>query len=222
MKALIQKFTDFLANQNSISNSVRIESPSFISGSTISGNTRIAANCKIYKSFLQGNIEMGRFSSIWGPNTYIISHEHKVRIKQFVSIARNVSVQESNHKIHTPSSYNILRNVFGASVWSDMDSKGDIIIGNDVWIGAHAVILSGTTIGNGAVIGANTVITKDVLPYAIVVGSPATVVKYRFSPELIEALEALQWWNWDIEKIKRNRTFFEADVTLDSIKSIQA
>ena len=102
MKALIQKFTDFLANQNSISNSVRIESPSFISGSTISGNTRIAANCKIYKSFLQGNIEMGRFSSIWGPNTYIISHEHKVRIKQFVSIARNVSVQESNHKIHTP------------------------------------------------------------------------------------------------------------------------
>ncbi len=84
------------------------------------------------------------------------------------------------------------------------DNKGDTVIGNDVWIGYEAVILSGVTIGNGAIIGARAVVTKDVPPYTIVGGIPAKPIRRRFDDATIERLEALRWWDWDYEKIKRN------------------
>ncbi|MNI40841.1 Chloramphenicol acetyltransferase [compost metagenome] len=77
-----------------------------------------------------------------------------------------------------------------------------IVIGNDVWIGANAVILPGVTLGDGAVIGAGAVVTKDVPPYAIVGGVPAKVIRYRFTPEEIEVLLRIKWWEWEIEEIK--------------------
>jgi hypothetical protein len=80
---------------------------------------------------------------------------------------------------------------------------GDITIENDVWIGAKSTIMSGVKIGNGAVIGATTTVTKDVPPYAIVVGNPGKVVKYRFTEKQIDLLLQISWWNWDEEKIKR-------------------
>jgi tetrahydrodipicolinate N-succinyltransferase len=76
-------------------------------------------------------------------------------------------------------------------------SKGDVSIGNDVWIGRNTIILSGTTIGDGAVIGAGSVITKDVPPYAIVVGNPGRIVKYRFEQMVIEKMLRIRWWDWD-------------------------
>lgn len=81
-------------------------------------------------------------------------------------------------------------------------SKGDVVIGNDVWVGTDALILSGVTIGNGAVIGARSVVTKNVPPYAIVAGSPARVVKYRFDQQTIDALLAIAWWDWPQAKIE--------------------
>ena len=80
--------------------------------------------------------------------------------------------------------------------------KGDIIIGNDVWIGAKSTIMSGVNIGNGAVIGSNSTITKDVPPYAIVVGNPGKIVKYRFSEKQIESLLKISWWDWTEDRIK--------------------
>ena len=80
--------------------------------------------------------------------------------------------------------------------------KGDIIIGNDVWIGAKSTIMSGVNIGNGAVIGSNSTITKDVPPYAIVVGNPGKIVKYRFSEKQIESLLKISWWAWTDDRIK--------------------
>ena len=77
-----------------------------------------------------------------------------------------------------------------------------IIIGNDVWIGAYATIMGGVKIGNGAVIGAGAVVAKDVPPYAVVVGNPARVIRYRFDEATIEWLQKLRWWNWAPEKIK--------------------
>ena len=84
------------------------------------------------------------------------------------------------------------------------DNKGDTVIGNDVWIGYEAVILSGVTIGDGAIIGTRAVVTKDVPPYTVVGGVPAKPIRKRFDDATIERLETLRWWDWDYEKIKRS------------------
>lgn len=84
------------------------------------------------------------------------------------------------------------------------DNKGDIIIGNDVWIGYEAVIMAGVTIGDGAVIGSRAVVTKDVPAYTVVGGVPAKPIKKRFSEETVSLLLESKWWDWPREKIKRN------------------
>lgn len=80
--------------------------------------------------------------------------------------------------------------------------KGDIIVENDVWIGAKSTIMSGVKIQNGSIVGANSVVTKDVPPYSIVVGNPAKVVKYRFTDKQIESLLKIKWWEWTEDRIK--------------------
>lgn len=82
-------------------------------------------------------------------------------------------------------------------------SKGPIVIENDVWIGQNALILSGVTVGNGAVIGAESVVTKNVLPYEVVAGNPARHLKFRCTEDQIAALLRIQWWHWNLEKISR-------------------
>lgn len=89
-----------------------------------------------------------------------------------------------------------------SEVTTAWDNKGDIVIGNDVWIGYDAVIMAGVTIGDGAIIGTRAVVTKDVEPYSIVGGVPAKEIRKRFSPEVIKKLMEIQWWNWPIEKIR--------------------
>lgn len=84
------------------------------------------------------------------------------------------------------------------------DNKGDIIIGNDVWIGYEAVIMAGVHIGDGAVIAARAVVTKDVPPYTIVGGTPARKIRMRFEEETIAKLQQIQWWNWPVEKIRQS------------------
>ena len=89
-------------------------------------------------------------------------------------------------------------------VTSAWDHKGDIVIGNDVWIGYEAVIMAGVTIGDGAIIGARAVVTKDVPPYTIVGGVPAKKIRRRFSDDVIARLLELKWWDWPAEQIQRN------------------
>ena len=88
--------------------------------------------------------------------------------------------------------------------------KGDTVVGNDVWIGTEALIMQGINIGDGAVIAARSVVTKDVPPYAIVGGNPAKLIRYRFSREEIEKLLLVKWWNWDIEKIRQNLNLLQS------------
>jgi len=92
----------------------------------------------------------------------------------------------------------------GMAVTEAWERRGNIIVGNDVWIGYEAVILSGVTIGDGAVIGARAVVAKDVPPYTIVGGVPARPIRRRFPDETIEALLKLKWWDWPLEKLSAN------------------
>lgn len=90
-------------------------------------------------------------------------------------------------------------------------SRGDIVVGADVWIGYGATVLSGVTIGNGAVIGAGAVVAKDVRPYAIAVGNPAREIRRRFDDAQVEALERIKWWEWPDEKIVENADLICSD-----------
>jgi len=111
----------------------------------------------------------------------------------------------SNHAMNGISCYPF--KVFGKG-WAnaDMDPpyKGDTIIGNDVWIGNSVTFMQGVKIGDGAIIGTNSLVTKDVPPYAIVGGNPAEIIRYRFDPDTIEILLNLKWWDWPIDKITAN------------------
>ncbi len=89
-----------------------------------------------------------------------------------------------------------------SEVVSAWDNKGDIVIGNDVWIGYDAVIMAGVRIGDGAIVGTRAVVTKNVEPYSIVGGVPAKEIRKRFAPEVIQKLMEIKWWNWPIEKIQ--------------------
>lgn len=135
----------------------------------------------------------------------------RLKIGRFCSIACGAKFlfTSANHSMRSLSTYPFP--IFfeewgldGKNIRQAWDQKGDIVVGNDVWIGYEAVILSGVTIGDGAVIGARAVVTKDVPPYAIVGGVPARLIRRRFDEETIQKLLRLQWWNWEPERIRRN------------------
>jgi virginiamycin A acetyltransferase len=133
----------------------------------------------------------------------------KLIIGKFCMIASDVKfiMNGANHLSNAISAYPFA--VFGKSWENAMDgksypNKGDITIGNDVWIGYNATIMAGVTIGDGAIIATNATVVKDVAPYSIVGGNPAMEIKKRFSDEKIQQLLELQWWNWDIDKITQN------------------
>ncbi|TPN76148.1 CatB-related O-acetyltransferase [Mesorhizobium sp. CU2] len=91
---------------------------------------------------------------------------------------------------------------------ADLLKAGPLEIGNDVWIGRRAIIMPGVHIGDGAVVGAGAIVTKDVAPYAIVAGNPARLIRYRFDPDQIESLLAIRWWDWSDDKIRSEQPAF--------------
>lgn len=141
---------------------------------------------------------------------YPINHD-KLQIGKFCSIACGAKFlfNSANHTLSSLSTYPfpLFFEEWGLEkkdVTNAWDNKGDIVIGNDVWIGYEAVVLAGVTIGDGAIIGTRAVVTKDVPPYMIVGGVPVKLIKKRFSEDIISALLDIQWWNWSEERIVRN------------------
>ena len=133
----------------------------------------------------------------------------KLIIGKFCMIASGVKfiMNGANHLTDSLSTYPFA--IFGKGWENAMEGKsypikGDIVIGNDVWIGHNATIMAGVKIGDGAIIATNSTVVKDVEPYAIVGGNPASEIKKRFQKSIIEKLLELKWWDWDIEKITQN------------------
>ena len=139
----------------------------------------------------------------------------KLCIGKFCQIATGVRflMNGANHSMQGASTYPF--KVMGKS-WASApmtaNNKGDTIIGNDVWIGNSATFMQGVKIGHGAIIGTNSLVTKDVEPYSIVGGNPARLIRKRFDDEIIDFLLKLAWWDWPIEKITDN---LEAIITGD-------
>ena len=120
-----------------------------------------------------------------------------------------------NHTLESLSTYTfpIFYEEWGLDVSHIADAwnnKGDIVIGNDVWIGYDAIIMSGVKIGDGAIIGTRAIVTNDVPPYTIVGGIPAKVIRKRFSDDIILKLLEIKWWDWPDEKIQANIQYIQS------------
>lgn len=158
-------------------------------------------NC-YQKQYIDEAIQVGEYT-YGNPNVLNYRDGTKLAIGKFCSIAPNVSIiMGGDHRSDWCTTYpfNSLMNEF-RYIEGNPKSNGDIVIGNDVWMARDCKILSGVHIGDGAIIAANAVVTKDVEPYSIVGGIPAKVIRKRFDEETVRKFEEIQWWNWDKEHI---------------------
>lgn len=184
------------------------------------------------KCSFEDNIHVDRFSILHlcniGKYTYITTNCEisNCKIGRFCSIAGGVKIGLGKHPldyISTSPIFYSFKNKFGIK-WNENDSviEGEhTIIGNDVWIGTNAIIPGGINVGDGGVIAAGAVVTKDVPPYAVVAGVPAKIIKYRFDDEKIKSLLDIKWWNLAEEKLINNAKYFnDIDEFIKNIKKV--
>lgn len=162
-------------------------------------------------------VEVGKYT--YGMlNVHVSNGYQKLRIGSFCSIASNVYfLLSAEHNLSTISTYPFRSQLLN-SVHMEGMSKGDIIVDDDVWIGYGAIILSGIRIGQGAVVAAGTVVTKDIPPYAIVGGNPAKIIKYRFERKVIDQLVKIDFSSLSKEFIESNITQLYDNVNDDLVK----
>jgi len=140
----------------------------------------------------------------------------RLTIGAYCSIAGKVQIFLSgNHRTDWVTTFPLNRRFpkwrRATSIKHETISKGDVVIGNDVWLGYKSLILSGISIGDGAVIAAGSIITKDVPPYAIVGGNPAKIIRYRFSDDIIARLLKTKWWEWEKKKVEEYLPYLLSD-----------
>lgn len=158
-----------------------------------------------------------------GDYTYISSNSHisKTVIGSFCSIGPNLlcgwGVHPTNGLSTSPMFYSTQKqNGVSLSKQDKIEERKEIRIGNDVFVGANVTILDGVTIGDGAVIGAGAVVSKDIPPYAVAIGCPIRIVRYRFEDGQIEALKRLEWWKFDKDRLRDvEKYFFDIDGFLE-------
>ena len=177
------------------------------------------------QAVLRRKYKIGYYSYV-GKDVYVANKE--TTIGKYCSIARNACIGTTQHPTNFLSTHPVfyLDMRYGPDLPPECRCKFDKVkppcrIGNDVWIGVNAVIMDGITVGDGAVVAAGAVVTKDVPPYAIVGGVPAKLIRYRFSPEIIKALLELRWWDLPIEKIK-HLPFDDVPRCVEELRKIRA
>lgn len=178
---------------------------------TLKKNVQIGAH-----SVLNGCISIDKGTNLNGKNEL----HGDITIGKHCAIAPSVMFRQHNHMTVKPSlQARFYRDNFNTDLQNV--SNGPITIGNDVWLGARSIVLSGVTIGDGAIVAAGAIVTEDVDPYSVVAGVPAAHKKWRFRKEIREELCEVEWWNWSEEKVRRNKEFFETDLsTIDTVDSI--
>ena len=186
----------------------------------VSSNNRISPLATIYRGVKIKKSAVGDY-------TYISASTEveNATIGKFCSVADHCRIGTSTHNIDQISTSPLFTQRINAtkSQWTDKNVNDSpllkVKIGNDVWLGTHCIILGNVNVGNGAVVAAGAVVTKDVPPYAIVGGVPAKIIKYRFSEDIIKALEDSEWWNLPEDKLKDNISIFQKkDFSEEDIK----
>lgn len=165
------------------------------------GRFRQKLSKSIHQKYPQFEIGRGTYGDVI---VHSLGEGSTLRVGAFCSFADGVRVcLGGEHRTDWVTTYpfSVLWKA-GNPIEGHPKSKGDVIIGNDVWIGAQSIIMSGVSIGDGAVVGARSVVTKDVTPYSIVAGNPCTLIRKRFDDETICRLLALNWWDWEDKKIE--------------------
>lgn len=183
--------------------------------SFISVSVKVDKTAYIYRGVKAKLSSIGRYSYI-AANTEI----ENALIGNFCSIGDHCRIGMSSHSLNCISTSPIFTQTVNAlqNRWIEKDiftnkTKDETVhIGNDVWIGTHALINGGVKIGNGAVVAAGAIVVKDVPPYAIVGGIPAKIIRYRFPNDVIAKLEEIQWWNMPEEKLKANILLFQKEM----------
>ena len=175
----------------------------------IQKNNIFTKKVNLYPPYCINNCEIGDYTYIAKNAT--ISY---TKIGKYCSIGPNFLCGWGIHPLNgistAPMFYSTRKqNGYTLSKEDKIEERKPIVIGNDVFIGANVTVLDGVTIGNGAVIGAGAVVSKDIPPYAIAVGCPLKIIKYRFNNEIINKLESIQWWNDDTNQILIEKYFFD-------------
>ncbi len=203
----------------------------------ITPSSSVELPARIYRGSLN-RVNISAFSYIGGE-----SFIYDTDLKRYCSLAKNIYIGQGNHPMtwlssnpfqyqqsfriqtgelfpyHDEYSSYYIDETFRREVKKEV-SLPNTVIGNDVWIGVGAIILPGVKIGDGAIIGGGSIVTKDIPPYAIAVGNPARVIKYRFTPDIIEKLLEIKWWQyspWDLHQF--NVTFNEIYSAINTIES---
>ena len=182
---------------------LKVKNSYFSISADISNNSQIQEFVKVFDFVRLGNVKIDSYSYINRNCTF-----ENTEIGKFCSIGPNVLCGLGSHPIDYLTTYPGMysNNSSGAFSFSKnhivKEWNKEVVIGNDVWIGANSLILGGIEIGNGAIVAAGSVVTKNVPPYAIVGGVPAKVIKFRFHENSIKVLLQSEWWNFDFETIK--------------------
>jgi acetyltransferase-like isoleucine patch superfamily enzyme len=203
MKRFVKKILNYFLN--SVEKTDKVTFFGFsrgIQNVTFEGKNAIADGCNF-----SGTIKIGYATTLGYRN--LISGT--VTIGKYCQLGFDVALHATNHPIHYMTTY-INQNLFKGEL-KQLKQENNIIIGHDVWIGHGVIVLGNVTIGNGAIIAAGSVVTKDVAPYTIVAGVPAKEIRKRFSDAIIQEIEALQWWDKTEEELEQLKPLFFKDFT---------